>query len=225
MLQGGVTFVPPKLSHKDMEFQATRARVADSVRTVYRTSKTALGMTEDVNRATARVMKRQHWEGVLIPQATYAEDLLDSRLFTRPRTGDLTWGCFDFSTVEALREDLADRVDVAKGLATVGWTPRDINNRLELGGEEKPWWDTWYRPAKLVPVNAAETTPEPAPPAPPVPAPAEKLAQNAAPRKVQSLPDALRGVELWWPSDDEPEEQVTEQATEDAGPSLDNPTA
>lgn len=211
-----MTLVPPKLSHKDMEFQATRASVADSVRTAYRASKTALGMTEDINRATALVMKRQHWEGVLIPQATYAEDLLDSRLFTRPR--DLIWGCFDFSTVEALREDLADRVDVAKGLAAVGWTAREINNRLELGGEEKPWWDTWYRPANVVPVNGAEATPAPAP-TPPAPAPPEKPKGNAVPRKARPLADALKGVELWWPSDDEPEEPAPLLAAVEGVPS------
>ena len=166
ILSGGMTFIEAKMSHRDMDFQATRADVEQRVRSVYRTSKTALGIAEDVNRATARVMKRQHWEDVLIPQATYAEDLLDSRLFTEARAGNAIWGCFDFSTVEALREDLADRVEVAKILATVGWTPRDINNRLELGGEEKPWWDTWYRPMNVVPVNGLEEKAEPVVPPP-----------------------------------------------------------
>lgn len=156
VFEGGLKFVPVNSSHRDMEYAKLRDKVRDTILAVYRVPRSITGLNEDVNRASMEQGSANFWETKLIPEAKYAEDLLDSHLFTEKRAGGVTWGAFDFSVVDALQEDMAATVTVAKGLAEIGYTVNEINARLELGMEDQPWGDTWYRQQSLVPVNERE---------------------------------------------------------------------
>jgi HK97 family phage portal protein len=161
VFEGGLKFVPIDSKHKDMDFVKLRDKVRDTILSVYRVPRSMVGLNEDVNRASMEQGAANFWEVSLIPEALYAEDLLDSHLFTEKRAKGSIWGAFDFSVVDALQEDMAATVDVAKGLQALGYTINEINQRLELGMEEQPWGDTWYRTSTLVPVNEKEEAPDP----------------------------------------------------------------
>lgn len=163
LLEGGIKFIPTQSTQKDMEFQKTRTMTRDIVMGVFRVSKTALGISEDVNRAVASTAKSQHWDEVVVPEGQYWEDLLDASLLTdaRGREGGADWGAFDWSTVDALREDLNEVAAAGQKLMEMGATYNEVNTRLELGMEEQPWGDSWYRKTALTVVNEKEETPEP----------------------------------------------------------------
>lgn len=60
---------------------------------------------------------------------------------------------FDFDSVEALREDLTEKLEHAKRLAELGFPINAINAKLELGLDPVEWGDTHLVNAGLIPVS------------------------------------------------------------------------
>ena len=136
VFSGGVKYVETGASHREMQYQAMKQWNRDVALAVQRTPRSVVGLVEDVNRATALASQANFWETNLIPQAIYAEDLLEGDLFTKERTGDLIWGAFDLSVVEALNPDfneLYPKMSAAKGFIELGWSPNQVNDALNLG--------------------------------------------------------------------------------------------
>lgn len=60
---------------------------------------------------------------------------------------------FDFSNVEALRDDFATKVEAAQRLQKMGWSINKINKRCELGLEDEDWGDEHLSPMNMVPTR------------------------------------------------------------------------
>jgi len=84
---------------------------------------------------------------------------------------------FDINAIEALQEQFQTKVDSAFKLSQIGFTRNEINDKLQLGFEKKPWGDSWWAPLNQIPVN--EDTEDTVPDPPPAPAP-EKPAEDDA---------------------------------------------
>ena len=68
---------------------------------------------------------------------------------------DLALRCkFDFSGVEALREDEGQKLEIAKNLKDLGYSLNDVNNRVELGMPEVDHGDDVLVQGGLIPVDA-----------------------------------------------------------------------
>ena len=164
ILEGKVKWQQSGVTQRDMQFFRLREWVRDEILAVVGTPKSEMGIFEDVNRASAIVSKRVFWENTILPTITYAEDLLFSDLFM-PVTGGSIFGAFDLSSVEALRDDLSGKSEVASSLFSMGVPLNDINERLELGFEPYPWGKVGWLQQSLVPVfkdpsiEIAPTTP------------------------------------------------------------------
>jgi HK97 family phage portal protein len=163
VFEGGAQFVESKNNHRNMQFMDLRKWVQDTVFMAYRVPKSMVALGDYKTRATAIAETRNFWETNLLPQVVYIEDLLDSDLFTLLRANGQFWGAFDLSQVVALREDLNEQMAVAEQLSKIGWTANDINERLDLGMEEHPWGDIWYRDKSRVPVGEDGLSLEPEP--------------------------------------------------------------
>lgn len=146
----GLKFVESGTSHRDMQYTELMDRTRDSVLAAFRTPKSMIGLHEDVNRASSQVARRAWWEATLLPIVQYLEDLMHSDMFT-PKRGDDIIGAFDLSTVEALREDLTEKTDVATKMIALGYPLNQVNTRLELGMDDQPWGEAWWRQSSLVP--------------------------------------------------------------------------
>tara|TARA_Y100001938_G_C8094358_1_gene437160 strand:+ start:48 stop:2033 length:1986 start_codon:yes stop_codon:yes gene_type:complete len=67
---------------------------------------------------------------------------------------DLALRCkFDFSGVEALREDEGQKLEIAKSLKDLGYSLNDVNNRVELGMPEVDHGDDVLVQSNLMPVD------------------------------------------------------------------------
>ncbi len=165
VLEGGVKFTETGVRQRDMQFIQLRNMSRDIILAVLGVPKSEVGVLEDVNRATATVSKRTMWENTIIPKLTYIEDLLWSALF-RPTTGELFWGFFDFSQVEALRDDLLVKTEVFTKLAAVGYPINVLAPRLEMGLPALDWGNVWWAPQNVVPISSdpTELPPEDDPP-------------------------------------------------------------
>jgi HK97 family phage portal protein len=92
------------------------------------------------------------WKETLLPKMTYLEEFLWAKFFSKINVGRF-WGGFDFSAIEALRDDFGKKVEIAKELWAMGFTGNEINKRLDLGFEEKDWRDTWWIKVGISPVE------------------------------------------------------------------------
>jgi predicted ABC-type ATPase len=70
---------------------------------------------------------------------------------------------FDLTQVEALREDLSDKAEVAERFFKMGYPINMINERMEIGFEPVEWGDVGYLPSTLVPITGDPTKEEPEP--------------------------------------------------------------
>jgi hypothetical protein len=54
---------------------------------------------------------------------------------------------FDLASIEALHRDFSDKVETAGKLVKIGFTPNEVNQRLELGFEDADWRDYIWKPS------------------------------------------------------------------------------
>lgn len=156
------------MSQRDMDYHTLRMWVRDEVLAVIGTPKSEMGIFQDANRASALVSKRVFWENTNLPLMRYYEDNTDSWLF-QPVAGGTVFGAFDTSMVEALRDDLIGKVQVAEKLFKLGFTANEINERLNLGFEQHAARELVWLNQNLK-AHDESTTVETANPAPVAPA-------------------------------------------------------
>ena len=173
LLWDGLKYTPNDQTHREMEFTKLTDHTRDILSLVTGTPKIAMGQMEDVNLASALMSLRAWWEGVLLPELAYAEDLTDSHVFTEERAPGL-FGVFDTSSVVALRDNMSENVDAAKKLWDMGATLNDLNQRFRLGLPETEGGDTGWRPQGLVPTNMPWEDTRPPASVPPEPPPAKE---------------------------------------------------
>lgn len=134
----------------EMDFVGSRKAVWSEIAAVFGVPLATLGFTENVNLANADAMNKALWQDTIVPQL----DLLQ-RQFTHQLAREFgqEWRMTpDLSNVEALQENLGDKLANAERLLRMGYTRNEVNQRLELGFEDTPDGDVRYEPAGMLPV-------------------------------------------------------------------------
>lgn len=150
VLDSGLKYTQMGLSHKDMEFPELRRMNRESIMQVFGMKKIILSVTEDINLATAKIERKEWWQGTNLPLMSMIAEGLSSLFYKDNFNRKII---FDTSNVEALHEDYKDKVATAEKLFKIGFSPNEINERLALGFEYKEWRDFWYVPSNVVRVN------------------------------------------------------------------------
>lgn len=140
LLDGGLKANPFPVNHQSMQFLDLRKFSKAEILATLGVPQHCVD-EDDANFATAMASKRRLWENAVIPVARLMEDLINDNLVT-PYTGGDQFFAFDMSMVEALQEDFGVKLQHAEKLYMLGWTPNDINRRLELGMEDLKWGNT-----------------------------------------------------------------------------------
>lgn len=155
VLEQGLKYTQTGLSQRDMEFPSLRDLSAERIYQIFGMKKAIISVTEDVNYATSREQKKGWWEDTNIPLMSMVASALSFTLFREQNRKVI----FDHTTIAALQEALKDKLDTAYKLWQMGYTANEINARLDLGFEEKPWRNKWYMPVNLVPVDESGEIP------------------------------------------------------------------
>lgn len=158
LLHDGMDFEWNPRSHKDAEFTELRRSARDEILVTVGVLKSILGVTDDLNYATALGQMRLFYRNTVIPWMIDLEDGLYSQLF-RPGDGGQHWGAFDLSQVEALQDDLGAKATSARAFFDMGWSRDEVNERLGLGFTADPKTDIRGGPP---PVDLGITLDEPA---------------------------------------------------------------
>jgi len=157
LLEAGLKYEASAETHRDMEFLEQRRYNREEILGIWRVPKSLFSITDDLNYATAREQKRIFWENSIIPTLTYVEEVLNAFFF--PKYSPELYGQFDLSRVVALMSDFTEKVDNAVKLYGIGFTANEINKRLDLGFDDKPWRSTWWIPFGQVPADQVMNDP------------------------------------------------------------------
>lgn len=191
LLDAGAKFEPNKVTHRDAQFVELMTFGRDTVCAVYGVPPTALAGNA-ANYATKRSDDRCLWERGIKPVGTRICEYLN--LWLRS-AGVEEWVSFDWSTVEALQDDLDTALGRGEKLKGLGYTANEVNERLRLGMPgDKKWRDEAWTPATVVPWSSllASESPDGTDPAAAGAASVQDTAMNGA--QVASLAAIVKDV-------------------------------
>lgn len=165
---------------KDMEFGKMREFSREQILAVFGVPPFMAGVLDKANYANAREQSANYWNGPITRLLTYFSDVINHDFMPKVGvTGIEVWP--DFEGINALVEDLGQKLTMASQMFAMGFTKRMINDRLDLGMEvdELEDADIGYLPFNVVPVSQVL-----APPAPVVAAPAPTEDVSGTPAKA-----------------------------------------
>lgn len=136
MLENGQKWVDVNFSQKDMQFAELRSVSQAVIREAWGISKTMLGQTEDVNRATAEAAEYVFARWLLTSRLDRIRDALNTSFL--PLFGTFGEGVeFDYHSPvpEDLDREAAERTsktDAAVALVGAGWEPNEVLEAMGL---------------------------------------------------------------------------------------------
>lgn len=158
VLDDGAKFTFNPQTHRDMQFLEGKAASRDAICAVFSVPKSVVSVTEAINYATKLSDDRVFWTRAVLPVGNRLCGYFNAWLAS---IGVPEWIAFDPSAVEALQDQLDEKMKVAEAMQRLGYTADEINNRLGLRLPTGPKWRgvAWLDPNK-VPSSTALTEPE-----------------------------------------------------------------
>ncbi len=154
VLTGKFKFLETGKSAKDMQYGTTIDKSLEDIARPFGAPLLFLGVADHsaLARATVLVEKGLLYHGTVIPFAKRIASTL-TRVVRRFDPELYCW--WDFSQVEALKEDESDRILRAKGMRELGFTLAAIEKKYEFGVELPAHADANLVPANLIPIEMA----------------------------------------------------------------------
>ena len=154
ILEGGLDLANT-INQRDAEFINSRKMNREEICSVFGVPPALVGIYEYANYANAEAQRKIFYEDTIIPLAKYIEDKLQTDFFDRFKLD--YYGQFDFSDVDVLKENLKEKVEMAKTLFYMGVPFKAINERLNLGfnPDDIPDSEEGYLPGNLLPIGAS----------------------------------------------------------------------
>jgi HK97 family phage portal protein len=152
VLEGGLKYQEIGIGHRDMDFLGLRKFSRDEILQIYGMKKAIISITEDLNYATASEQKKEWWNSTLIPLMNLITSEFNRVLLHSTGLQNMRLA-FDLIAVDALQDQFKDKVEMASRLYAMGCTFEQINERLVLGFETRPWQKFGYMSLATVPVG------------------------------------------------------------------------
>jgi HK97 family phage portal protein len=187
ILSGGLKARTLTPSMKDM-LLLEHMKVSDErILMILKVPKHEVDINEDYKYATALSKDRTFWTTSLLPRMRKMESAINKGFLHE--FGVV--GRFDVSTIEALTMMVLEKVDAAVKLSTIGFTGNEINARLQLGFEDKPWRD---EPIKAAPPAAAPSDPGSKKAAPPLSIDDDEIVEGLEDERLRQLNNSVAGL-------------------------------
>jgi SPP1 gp7 family putative phage head morphogenesis protein len=161
LLHSGLSFDSAAKDLKDLQYTEQKDISRDTIMAVYGVSKTILGLTETVNRATANVEKELFWRDTLIPYKDKVWADINNQFIT-PIDPKIK-GDFDTSHIVVLRGDQSQKIKDARLLIQDGVPPATAYETvgLEIDIEGMDWLDKPLVKGNRVDLSTGETVGQP----------------------------------------------------------------
>jgi HK97 family phage portal protein len=175
------------LMPSEMQYIEMRKWNRNSILARYGIPPILLGVKDDMTPLSGSDTKEQSksfWHKKLMPDLKFIEDVLKSKFF--PQYGVKLEGKFNTDNIDELQTDLKQKVEYAEKLWNIGFTANEINEKLELGFEDKPWRDSWWKQEMIEEIGDDYREVEENQPVPPAPPPNPFFQPQEESKKVPS---------------------------------------
>ncbi|MBY0274726.1 phage portal protein [Candidatus Binatia bacterium] len=155
VLMGRIEWQQTTIPLRDMQFIAGRKWNLGETARAFNVPPVFLGEYEASGLADAgmRFYWRMLYQTVIQPFSEHIQGVLTESLC--PRYEDDLSIVFNWDNVEALRDDMVAKIEMAKGLKELGYTPNEIAEICDLPPQDQPRGDVAWVPAGMVPAEIA----------------------------------------------------------------------
>ena len=169
VLGAGAKWQPMSMSPAEMDFIESRKLNREEICSIFGVPPVMIGLYENATLANIETGRKIFWLDTILPYLTDVRNCLNSTLAAEYGT-DIKLD-FDTSTIDAIQENIADKINNAKSLFSMGVPFNEINKKLDLGFDEIAGGNTSFLPSNLVPADLiaqpAQDEPQPADNEPP----------------------------------------------------------
>lgn len=156
ILGNAAKWEPMSLSPAEMDFIESRKLTREEILSVFGVPPPLVGLYEQATLANIKTAREIFWLDTIIPfldviRATLERSLIPD--FYDEQTAQTISVNYDTSNVDALQEDLGQKMETAQAMWESGVPWSMINDRLELGMAPWPGWDIPYVPTNMVPAG------------------------------------------------------------------------
>ena len=134
VLGDGMNYAETAKTMAEMQFLEGRKDVRDRILGILGIHKAIFGVTDSVDRAVAESARRMLWQDTLQPNAIRIAEKFNVTLMKQFYPEYRVY--FNFDNVEALKEDMTERLERALNYRRLSYTVNEINNLLDLGMDE-----------------------------------------------------------------------------------------
>ena len=150
-ITGGGKYKAIELNQQDIAYIEQRDISKKEIHAIYDVPMALTGDVSSFNRANMGYIRKSFWTSNLIPEVKNIERVFNDKFFNVYFPGIRME--FDFQEIYELHEEYADKLSQAKTLFDMGVSFNEINEKLNLGFEEKPERDTSYLTSNYIPLD------------------------------------------------------------------------
>lgn len=154
VLGAGATWQPMSMTPAEMDFIESRKLNREEICSIFNVPPVMIGIYENATLANIETGRKIFWLDTIIPYLVDIRNSLNAAL-AMEYGADIKLD-FDTSTVEAIQENIQDKIANATSLFAMGVPFNEINKKLDLGFDEIEGGEVGYLAANLIPTNAIE---------------------------------------------------------------------
>jgi len=152
VLHSGLKYSPKSWSPKELDINDQRRYLREEICSVFGVPPIMVGILENSSYANADAAQRMFWTDTIQPLAINIADILTLKLCP-PGTKI----AIDSSKIGALNESLERKLDLARRLLAIGYTQREVNDRLDLGmPSSTEFGDRRFVETSLIPIDVID---------------------------------------------------------------------
>jgi HK97 family phage portal protein len=154
VLGAGAQWQPMSMTPAEMDFIESRKLNREEICSIFGVPPVMVGLYENATLANIETGRKIFWLDTIIPYLSDIRNCLNASLAAEYGT-DIKLD-FDTSTVEAIQENIQDKIANATSLFSMGVPFNEINKKLDLGFDEIEGGEVGYLAANLIPANAMD---------------------------------------------------------------------
>lgn len=164
---GGAKFERFANTPAEMDFTEGRRMTRIEICAMFGVPPPMVGIYDDATLANIKTARKIFWLDTMLPYLSHLASGFNRGLcpFWGRKKGtrqNLIRLVYDVSQVEALQEDLIEKINASKTLFSMGVPVKQINSKMALGLEEFEGWDVGWLPTTLMPTSdALQPVPDP----------------------------------------------------------------
>lgn len=154
VLGSGAKWNQMSLSPVEMDFLNSRKMTREEICSIFQVPPPMVGIYENATLANIETARKILWVDTVIPLLDGLQEVLNRSLAKEfSMDGKEVWLGYDITNVQALQENMNEKITNAQALFSMGVPFNMINARLELGFDAIESGDSGYMPMNLMPTS------------------------------------------------------------------------